>query len=105
MIGLPDRDWANDHMRENRRRNLLIFSRTLKNPTIIAKVGVEGSNPFARSRFSQYINYLHVSSLGVPKGLAGLFGVLFGHQLGKGFMPERRLDKHQTAWNLISWHR
>jgi len=38
------------------RRNLVCFGNELKQDHDFAKVGVEGSSPFARSKFSCYLN-------------------------------------------------
>ena len=40
-------------------------------PEDLAKVGVEGSNPFARSRFSQ--RYQNVMTSGLGSGFCSLF--------------------------------
>jgi hypothetical protein len=37
------------------RRDLVCFGNELKRDRDLAKVGVEGSNPFARSNFSKYL--------------------------------------------------
>ena len=45
----------------------------MPSPNNLTKVGVEGSNPFARSRFPQEIGALEVAVIGVdPLDMAGL---------------------------------
>ena len=49
----------------------------------LAKVGVEGSNPFARSNLPKDFSYLDDAAKSPSPGTFRVFGALVGHQLGK----------------------